>query len=200
MFGTHVNNRHCEEHSCPPKPAFGRRRMRRSNPAFAGRRCEMDCFASLAMTLIGRRVGKACACPPFAIALSMVGTAQDGRCRKPFDNRRVWRISVITNAVSQYSIIRGGQTPCRGTLKRAIDRPTPFTACCCSLSICRTGWRAYRHDPVGSGTFAFVQMPAALAAVGYNAEPMLKIISRDPDRNIVASAGKLAAPGFGNVQ
>jgi hypothetical protein len=43
-------------------------------------------------------------------------------------------------------------------------------------------------------------MPAALAAVGYNAEPMLKIISRDPDRNIVASAGKLAAPGFGNVQ
>src|SRR5882757_601156 len=26
--------RHCEEHSCPPKPAFGRRRMRRSNPVF----------------------------------------------------------------------------------------------------------------------------------------------------------------------
>ena len=26
--------RHCEELSCPPKPAFGRRRMRRSNPAF----------------------------------------------------------------------------------------------------------------------------------------------------------------------
>ena len=25
--------RHCEERSCPPKPAFGRRRMRRSNPA-----------------------------------------------------------------------------------------------------------------------------------------------------------------------
>jgi hypothetical protein len=25
---------HREEHSCPPKPAFGRRRMRRSNPAF----------------------------------------------------------------------------------------------------------------------------------------------------------------------
>jgi hypothetical protein len=25
-------------------------------------------------------------------------------------------------------------------------------------------------------------------------------ITRDPDRNIVAGAGKLAAPGFGNVQ
>ena len=27
-------DRHCEEPSCPPKPAFGRRRMRRSNPTF----------------------------------------------------------------------------------------------------------------------------------------------------------------------
>ena len=34
---------HCEERSCPPKPAFGRRRMRRSNPPFP---CgAMDCFA-----------------------------------------------------------------------------------------------------------------------------------------------------------
>src|SRR5260370_35813463 len=30
--GGAVFERHCEEHSCPPKPAFGRRRMRRSNP------------------------------------------------------------------------------------------------------------------------------------------------------------------------
>jgi hypothetical protein len=30
----HIPYRHCEERSCPPKPAFGRRRMRRSNPAF----------------------------------------------------------------------------------------------------------------------------------------------------------------------
>ena len=67
----------------------------------------------------------------------------------------------------------------------------------------QTGWQARRHDPVGPGTFAFAQMPAALAAVaavGYNAKPLLKIISRDPDRNIVASASKLAAPGFSNVQ
>jgi len=36
-------NRHCEADSCPPKPAFGRRRMRRSNPYLL---CgTMDCFA-----------------------------------------------------------------------------------------------------------------------------------------------------------
>jgi len=39
-------------------------------------------------------------------------------------------------------------------------------------------------------------LPQALAAVGYNARPMLEIISRDPDRDIVASAGKLALLGI----
>src|ERR1700730_17945609 len=32
-------HRHCEEPSCPPKPAFGRRRMRRSNPSRCVRGC-----------------------------------------------------------------------------------------------------------------------------------------------------------------
>ena len=36
--------RHCEER--PPKPAFGRRRMRRSNPSRDRHRCEMDCFVA----------------------------------------------------------------------------------------------------------------------------------------------------------
>src|SRR4051794_29490554 len=45
---TRCQSRHCEELSCPPKPAFGRRRMRRSNPVFLFRL--LDCFASLAMT------------------------------------------------------------------------------------------------------------------------------------------------------
>ena len=62
-----------------------------------------------------------------------------------------------------------------------------------------TGRQAYRHDPVGLGTFPFAQVPAALAAVGYNKRPMLEIISHDPDRDIVASAGKLALLGIGNV-
>jgi len=59
-----------------------------------------------------------------------------------------------------------------------------------------TGRQHYRHDPVGCGTVPFAQVPRALAAVDYNARPMLEIISRDPDRDIIASAGKLAVLGF----
>jgi sugar phosphate isomerase/epimerase len=59
-----------------------------------------------------------------------------------------------------------------------------------------TGITAYRHDPVGLGTVPFAQVPAAFVAVGYTAKPMLEIISRDPDRDIVTSANKLAAMGF----
>jgi len=42
----------------------------------------------------------------------------------------------------------------------------------------------------------FADVPRALAAVGYTARPMLEIISRDPDRDIIASAEKLASLGF----
>jgi L-ribulose-5-phosphate 3-epimerase len=55
-----------------------------------------------------------------------------------------------------------------------------------------TGREVYRHDPVGLGSVPFADVPRALAAVGYTARPMLEIISRDPDRDIVASAAKLA--------
>lgn len=55
-----------------------------------------------------------------------------------------------------------------------------------------TGRQFYRHDPVGLGSVPFDAVPQALAAAGYSARPMLEIISRDPDRDIVASAGKLA--------
>jgi L-ribulose-5-phosphate 3-epimerase len=61
-----------------------------------------------------------------------------------------------------------------------------------------TGRQAYRHDPVGLGTVPFAEVPAALAAVGYKKKPMLEIISHDPDRDIVASAGKLAILGLGS--
>lgn len=60
-----------------------------------------------------------------------------------------------------------------------------------------TSRQAYRHDPVGLGTVPFAQVPAALAAVGHTARPMLEIISQDPDRDIVDSAAKLTAMGFG---
>ncbi len=59
-----------------------------------------------------------------------------------------------------------------------------------------TGRQAYRHDPVGLGTVPFADVPRALEAVGYDAKPMLEIISRDPDRDIIASAAKLAVLGF----
>ena len=59
-----------------------------------------------------------------------------------------------------------------------------------------TSRQIYRHDPVGLGTVPFAGVPGALAAVGCSAPPMLEIISRDPDRDIVGSAGKLALLGF----
>jgi L-ribulose-5-phosphate 3-epimerase len=63
-----------------------------------------------------------------------------------------------------------------------------------------TGRQIYRHDPVGAGTVPFEQVPAALAAVGYNSRPMLEIISRDPDRDIIASAANLAVLDFDKIQ
>jgi sugar phosphate isomerase/epimerase len=62
-----------------------------------------------------------------------------------------------------------------------------------------TGRQAFRHDPVGLGTVPFAQVPAALAAVGHRARPILEIISRDPDRDIDESAERLAPLGFGPV-
>lgn len=59
-----------------------------------------------------------------------------------------------------------------------------------------TGRQVYRHDPVGEGTLPFVDVPPALATAGYRGPAMLEIISRNPDRDIVASAGRLAALGF----
>lgn len=63
-----------------------------------------------------------------------------------------------------------------------------------------TGRQVYRHDPVGEGTVPFGQVPQAMAAAGYTARPMLEIVSRDPDRDIIASADKLARLGFAHNQ
>lgn len=60
-----------------------------------------------------------------------------------------------------------------------------------------TNQTLFRHDAVGLGTVPFAQVPAALAAVGYTKRPMLEIISREGDRDVIASADKLAAMGFG---
>jgi L-ribulose-5-phosphate 3-epimerase len=61
-----------------------------------------------------------------------------------------------------------------------------------------TSRKVYRHDRVGDGTLPFDEVPAALAAVGYHGRPMLEIISRNPDQDIVASANVLAAHGLGH--
>jgi sugar phosphate isomerase/epimerase len=62
-----------------------------------------------------------------------------------------------------------------------------------------TGRSAYRHDPVGQGTVPFGAIPAQMAAAGYRGRPMLEIISRDPDRDIIDSVGRLSAMGFANA-
>ena len=64
------------------------------------------------------------------------------------------------------------------------------------LHLSDAGRQIYRHDPVGQGTVPFADVPRALAAAGYTARPMLEIISRDPDGDIVASAVRLASLGF----
>lgn len=59
-----------------------------------------------------------------------------------------------------------------------------------------TNREVYRHNPVGAGTVPFASVPPALMAVGYHVRPMLEIISRDPERDILASADRLSALGF----
>ncbi len=59
-----------------------------------------------------------------------------------------------------------------------------------------TGRGSYRHDPIGSGTVPFAHIPAALAAVGYVARPMLEIISSNPDAAMRDGAARLITLGF----
>lgn len=59
-----------------------------------------------------------------------------------------------------------------------------------------TNKQVYRHDPIGLGTVPFEELPNALAEVGYRRLPMLEIISRDADRDILSSTDKLAAMGI----
>jgi L-ribulose-5-phosphate 3-epimerase len=61
-----------------------------------------------------------------------------------------------------------------------------------------TGQKIFRHDPLGLGNVPFADVPRALAAACYAARPMLEVISRNPDHDIVASAAKLAALDFTN--
>jgi sugar phosphate isomerase/epimerase len=59
-----------------------------------------------------------------------------------------------------------------------------------------TGQRQYRHDAVGQGSVPFREIPAMLREVSYRELPMLEIISRNADRDILDSVELLAALGF----
>lgn len=59
-----------------------------------------------------------------------------------------------------------------------------------------TGRQHYRHDPVGQGDVPFRDILAMLRDVDYREHPMLEIISRNADDDILDSVKKLAALGF----
>jgi L-ribulose-5-phosphate 3-epimerase len=101
---------------------------------------------------------------------------------KQYGNDAVRVIYDIPNAYFIGEDFADGLQQCRGLLEL--------------VHLSDTGRQAYRHDPVGLGTVPFTEVPRALEAVGYNVKPMLEIISRDPDRDIIASAAKLAVLGF----
>jgi L-ribulose-5-phosphate 3-epimerase len=59
-----------------------------------------------------------------------------------------------------------------------------------------TGQRHYRHDAVDQGSVPFRDIPAMLRDAGYRELPMLEIISRNADKDILDSVEKLTAVGF----
>jgi L-ribulose-5-phosphate 3-epimerase len=59
-----------------------------------------------------------------------------------------------------------------------------------------TGQDVYRHDAVGTGTVPFAEVPPVLAELGHGLAPMLEIITPNADRDILASAERLAGMGY----
>lgn len=62
-----------------------------------------------------------------------------------------------------------------------------------------TGRQQYRHDPIGHGSVPFREIPAMLHDVDYRECPMLEIISRDADKDILDSVETLTALGFASA-
>jgi L-ribulose-5-phosphate 3-epimerase len=116
---------------------------------------------------------------PFAF-LPAIGPLMDALARYGNDAVRV--VYDIANAYFVAEDFADGLRQCRTRLAL--------------VHLSDTGRHIYRHDPIGLGAVPFAEVPRALAAVGYSARPILEIISRDPNRDIVASVGKLAPLGF----
>jgi len=95
------------------------------------------------------------------------------------------RLRVVYDVANAYFI---GEDLAAG-LKRCRDRLV-------LVHLSDTDQDIFRHAPVGLGTLPFETVPPALAAIAFKSRPMLEIISRDPDRDIVSSAFALALRGF----
>jgi sugar phosphate isomerase/epimerase len=63
-----------------------------------------------------------------------------------------------------------------------------------------TGQKDFRHDAVGTGTVPFGDVRRALGEIGHAGRPMIEVISHDADQDILASAERLAAMGFGSAR
>jgi L-ribulose-5-phosphate 3-epimerase len=94
-------------------------------------------------------------------------------------------IGVIYDVANAHFI---GENPCDG-LRKVKDRLK-------LVHFSDTARSVYRHDPVGLGDVPFAQVPPILAEIGYGELPVLEVISRDPDRDILDSAERLAAMGY----
>ena len=78
---------------------------------------------------------------------------------------------------------------------------------CCELRLVRdrlklvhfsdTTKAVYRHDAVGLGDVDFAPIAPVLSEIGYANFPVLEVISRSPDNDILKSAEQLASLGFG---
>src|SRR4029450_1935856 len=62
-----------------------------------------------------------------------------------------------------------------------------------------TGQQVYRHDPVGAGNVPFAEVPPVLEEIGYKRLPMFEFIAPDAEKDILASADKLAAMSYGRA-
>jgi hypothetical protein len=59
-----------------------------------------------------------------------------------------------------------------------------------------TGRLAHCHHVRDFNQVPFVEVSRAHTAAVYDARPTLEIVSRNPDRDVIASAGKVALLGF----
>ena len=96
------------------------------------------------------------------------------------------RIGVIYDVANGHFI---GEDPCEG-LRRVRSRLG-------LVHLSDTGRAVYKHDPVGAGDVPFAAVPPVLAEVGYTEMPVLEVISPNADADLLDSAQRLEALGFG---